>query len=210
MSPSNGLVGVVLAGGHSSRMKQNKALLARFDESMLAFTCRQLVESGVSRIIISGTETQYSDDIIKQINVGVPLVRIADKQPNLGPVGGIHSVLSQCGSDEHVILVPVDLPLLTATDLSTLVKAGQHTENIAHFCDHPLPMYIHDVELSLPVLIRQISLQRLAVRSFAQAMEANVIANEDFQHGFNANTPEEWEQALALLTIHSPHNVVNH
>jgi len=107
-SISSNCLGVVLAGGLSSRMGQDKALLNRKNSSMLEFSKQILTDSGLNNIVISGD------------NYDVP-----DKIKQSGPVGGILSVLSNFPHAKSLLILPVDLPFMTARALADLRIKGE-------------------------------------------------------------------------------------
>ena len=100
----------VLAGGQSSRMGSNKALLPWGDEILLtrALATAQAV---CSRTIICGPRSLYS----KFGSV------IEDALPGRGPLAGIQSALHATETDLNLIL-SVDLPLMPAEFLAWLLQ----------------------------------------------------------------------------------------
>lgn len=91
----------VLAGGKSSRMGQDKALLAYNGNNFIQILCNVL-SSFEERIIARGSRSE------------LPLtdwIMIPDVYPDKGPLGGLHAVLSACESDA-VFFVSCDMPLL--------------------------------------------------------------------------------------------------
>jgi len=122
-------LGVVLAGGLSSRMGQDKAQLTRqynqansaikSTTSMLDFSKQLLIDAGLKNIVVSGDNHE-----------------IPDLVPRSGPVGGIYSVLAQY--PEHLqpkalLILPVDLPLMTATNLAQLRLKGELSQKAVFF-----------------------------------------------------------------------------
>lgn len=96
------ITGVILAGGKSSRMGRNKALLEiggkRIVESTVA-----LFESLFSEVtLVTNTPSEYSDLGIKTV---------ADIFPHKGPLGGIHTGLN-CSSYDYSFVVSCDMPFL--------------------------------------------------------------------------------------------------
>ena len=132
-------LGIVLAGGLSSRMGQDKSLLTRMQTSptsavnMLDFSKKLLTDSGIEHVVISGDNHQ-----------------IPDRIPQAGPVGGIYSVLSSY--PEHLqpnalLILPVDLPLMTAAALTELRLKGELSQKATFFQDnlekvHHIPLYL--------------------------------------------------------------------
>ena len=74
---------IVLAGGKSSRMGENKALLTFEGEPLLARIGNCLEDLG-HEVYIAGKKAEY--DVF-------PYPQIADIYPNKGPLGGIYSAL---------------------------------------------------------------------------------------------------------------------
>ena len=209
------VIGVVLAGGQSRRMGQNKALLARnapapqqviaqtIEQSMLYFTCQQIVKAGVTQLIINGSSDAYSDHIIAHIavNLAVPVARISDDEAAQGPVGGIASVLTHANvkTDSVYIFVPVDLPLLQALDLAQLIQGGCVNQRATHFEKQPLPLFIYDVTSGQKALEQQRVKNDRSVWCLASLLHALTLLSAEPSNWLNANTPQEWAKAQALI-----------
>lgn len=113
--------GVVLAGGRSSRMGRDKALLEIDGCTLLDRAVALLHEAGAATVIVSGDRPGA----------------IADATPGLGPVGGIASVLPGV-DDGAMVVLPVDMPALDVATLRILLDATGEAP-AAHFAGHPLP-----------------------------------------------------------------------
>lgn len=94
---------VILAGGHSSRMGTDKALLEingkRFIGAIadeMSFFAEKYIARGAMEEITEGTW---------QV--------IPDIYPDCGPLGGLHAALTACKSDA-LLCVPCDMPLIGA------------------------------------------------------------------------------------------------
>ena len=93
------IVGLILAGGLSSRMGEDKALLRVGNETMLQRTARVLREAGADFVAMSGSRTG-----------GIP-----DRWRHAGPVGGIASAVEVLPDAEKPDLVTGLARELTAT-----------------------------------------------------------------------------------------------
>src|SRR5947209_10970285 len=93
--------GFVLAGGKSSRMGTNKALLSLHGATLLERT-QQLLRSVCERVFVLGQKTLYG-------SLGEC---IEDVYPDCGPLGGIHAGLLH-SSTEFNLVTAVDTPFLT-------------------------------------------------------------------------------------------------
>ncbi len=180
--------GVVLAGGRSSRMGQDKALLPWHGQPLYQHMAGILAQANAHKVMVnrkddgSPTSQNWLQDIV----------------PNRGPMSGIHGALVASNADALVI-VPVDMPLLTPAHISTLVDHfdGRHG---VEFCDYSLP-------LLLPVTRRVITAVEEAVHSTNPKHYAlwrlreklgtiQLPVPDDHLHAFtNTNTPTEWQAA---------------
>ncbi|GHE94745.1 molybdenum cofactor guanylyltransferase [Thalassotalea profundi] len=173
-------LGVVLAGGLSSRMKQDKATLQRNHETMLDFSQSILKQCGVDDIVISGSNYQ-----------------IKDLFQHLGPLSGIFSVIEQCPATALLIL-PIDLPLLKANTLKQLKIVGEVSQKACSYENHPLPLYLpvnSFVELFLQKSLSTTSGKGPSIRQLVKAIPHKTIAAPNTNCLFNTNTPEQWKHA---------------
>jgi molybdopterin-guanine dinucleotide biosynthesis protein A len=92
--------GYVLAGGRSSRMGTDKALLQLAGKPLIAHALAKLRRICLDVYILSGNPAHASY---------APLV--TDLHPNCGPLGGIEAALTHSAHDWNLIL-PVDIPFL--------------------------------------------------------------------------------------------------
>jgi molybdopterin-guanine dinucleotide biosynthesis protein A len=107
------LYGLVLAGGHSRRMRRDKASLPYAGTPQLA-RALQLLEPLVGRCFVSVRADQLSDPQRAAHNT------IADIKPDLGPISGIHAAL-HAYPDRAWLILACDLPFLDAATLQRLI-----------------------------------------------------------------------------------------
>lgn len=164
-------MGVVLAGGRSSRMKENKALMLFKEKPLLEHMISILKNVGIKNIKISGEVEGYDCE--------------ADEHLYEGPAKAIESIIQKFLDVEGFLFIPVDMPFLSVDVLRTLIKK----EGSAYYQDWPLP-----------VLIRpKWPLQKAdSVHNFIRQQKAEVILiPKGYEDSFvNLNTPEEWKQAV--------------
>ncbi|MEI6894596.1 MAG: NTP transferase domain-containing protein [Colwellia sp.] len=220
-------LGVVLAGGLSSRMGQDKAQLLRQKKttsptpntqaeqssvSMLNFSKQLLLDAGITDIVTSGDNFQIPDCV-----------------PHAGPVGGIYSVLAHflANSPEHLqpkalLILPVDLPLMTASAIAELRLKGELSHKATFFCDsqkqsHHIPLYLPNNAFLAVFLAQTFRQEQLlanastntpkgmatktskkngpSVRSMLAQVPHQSIISQNKQILFNTNTPQQWQQA---------------
>ena len=116
--------GYVLAGGESSRMQgsgmpSDKALLLFEGQPLLQRALRIVHEACGNAAVLCGTQERGA----RLRHLGRT---VEDISPGCGPLGGIEAALSDALED-WVLVAPVDLPLLPARALRSLVEAGMQT-----------------------------------------------------------------------------------
>ncbi len=113
--------GVVLAGGASRRMGQDKANLNIGTNTLLDHTIKLLQQVGASKIVILGR--------------GDGPNAVADKHPHQGPAVALVDFLTGQPKDSRHLVVPVDMPGLSVKILSVLARQSRW----AYFANYPLP-----------------------------------------------------------------------
>ena len=117
---------IVLAGGQSRRMGQDKALLPLAGRPMLAWVIRRLGAAGLPVLVVTrpGREQELQEHILLWLEadrpqtavpaggVGVAVRVVADRFSGRGPLGGIHAGLEAAGDGFHLVAA-CDQPLLT-------------------------------------------------------------------------------------------------
>lgn len=102
----------VLAGGRSTRMGRDKALLVHEGRTLLERQVTQAWGLAPQAVFVVG---RAQAELGKLQAVGLP-----DAQPGLGPLGGLATVLAATQA-AHVLLLAVDMPALTAEFLRRLL-----------------------------------------------------------------------------------------
>jgi molybdopterin-guanine dinucleotide biosynthesis protein A len=97
------ITGIVLSGGKSSRMGQDKCLL-NFNGKLLISTILDVFKEITDKIFVSANKDEYK-------NLGYPIIK--DAIVNCGPLGGIYSTLKNSTTDIN-IFAPCDMPFLNA------------------------------------------------------------------------------------------------
>lgn len=155
--------GVVLAGGRSSRMGTDKAGLSWRGQPLLQHMRDLLQQAGAPRVWVSGPQTGPD---------GLP-----DHEPGLGPLGGLLT-LARTQADGIYLLVPVDMPLLSATLLRRLVEAvaTDHGAPSAIWAGYPLPLCLR-LDGSARTAITELAGQSSRGRSCARCTRCSAAAN---------------------------------
>lgn len=113
-SSEKSLYGLVLAGGKSRRMGQDKARLRRGGQSQLAYIA-QLLEPLVDRVFVSTRADQMEEPERRRFD------QIIDRYQDMGPVAGILSAMDE-HPDTDWLVVACDLPNIDASTVSYLLE----------------------------------------------------------------------------------------
>ena len=179
--------GIILAGGRSSRMGQDKARLPLMGESMLQRQIRKLQCLGIQDILISGTEAPEGTRSVPDI------------YPGRGPLGGLHACL-QAAENPCCLVLSVDVPLLPAATLERLCRSHKAGITVLSHdgCDEPLVgVYDKGLYAQIEPLIKE---QGAPVRKLAQLASWNrcfYLGPEAYL--YNCNTPEDYLKVQEIL-----------
>lgn len=189
------LNGLVLAGGMSTRMGQDKAALQYHDKPQVAH-CHELLSAYCERVCVSCRPEQAVEESLADYEC------ITDSFVGIGPMGGILSALR---FDPHAawLVLACDLPFVTDETLETLVLCRNPFKLATAF------MSAHDgFPEPLCAIYEPKSVHRL-LAFLARGYECprKVLINSDTQlieapeHGEldNVNHPHEYEAARDAL-----------
>jgi len=210
-------LGVVLTGGLSSRMGSDKALLNRHTNNnapvnMLSFSTLKLKRSGVDNVVISGK------------NHGV-----ADQFENLGPMGGIYTIIKKY-QPKSLLILPVDLPLINEESLKQLKRVGELSQQACFYQNNYLPLYLPITafveqffeQTFLPFkqtassvtswktsLAKGSAKKGPSIKALLTQTPHKCLTPTNSQLLFNANTPEQWQQAKEKFQQQSQHQIMH-
>ena len=122
MTPTE-VAGLVLAGGRSSRMGRDKALLRVGGETLAQRQTRLLQRLGIREVFLSrpAVEAAPPDDTPPDAAIDVTIVR--DAAPGQGPLAGIVAGLERA-EDRALLVLAVDMPGVTEDFLEGLLAAA--------------------------------------------------------------------------------------
>ena len=179
----------ILAGGKSTRMGENKALLRLEGERILKRHIKEF--EGAYPVLISGAKKGLYEDF------GAPVVY--DEHKEIGPIEGIRRLLAESGSD-YVFVLASDMPFVTKKLLSYIA------EFISSDCDayvitdeeHIQPLCAIYHKRILPDIEEVIEEGNFRIRELLKRVRTKYIpltySGFDKRTVQNINTREEYER----------------
>ena len=180
---STSVSGFILAGGLSTRMGRDKALLDWHGVPLLSHMI-DLLQNAASPVQVVGRD------------------HLPDRVPGRGPLSGIETALTITSTDRNLIFA-VDLPLLTKEFLIFFRQAAEHSKRPLLACKigSHFPLCLGISRTMLSDVRQQLSRGDLSVHALIEGSDAEIISESQLQlQGFdssifrNLNTPEDyWE-----------------
>jgi molybdopterin-guanine dinucleotide biosynthesis protein A len=168
------LTGILLVGGASTRFGSPKALARLGDETLAERAWRVLGEACDERLAVG----KRADGL------ELPFELVDDGTETRAALAGIVAGL-RAASSEHTLVLPVDMPRVTAAVLRELADADA---DVAAPGGHPLPLAVR--KASLPLLERRLAEGRLTLHEALDELGA-VRLELDEARLTNVNTPDE-------------------
>ena len=189
------LLGLVLAGGRSTRMRADKAALRYGGRSQLE-RAMELIAPHVERAYVS-VRADQSDDPLR---AGFPQIR--DTQENLGPIAGLLAAQARHPEAAWLVLA-CDLPLLDEATLMHLVRSrAPQRLATAYRSSHdglPEPLCAIWEPASAAPLAAYAATGRQCPRRFLVGADTQLIDEPNPGALDNINTPEEYRSAMSAL-----------
>jgi molybdopterin-guanine dinucleotide biosynthesis protein A len=188
-APRREVAAYILAGGASSRMGRNKALLDLDGEPLVLRAAQTISAAGMEATVI-GPPALYAR---------FALAAIPDDEPGLGPLGGIATVLAHSNRDWNLV-VAVDMPYLTAAWLAALGDRALAAKSV----DAILPRSVRGLEPLSAVYHRR------CLESIRQALGRGIRKVTDGLAGCRVEeiAPGEWKrfatEGLLFENINTP------
>lgn len=189
---------IILAGGKSSRMGEDKALLEyegkHFIERIaeeLSFLDEKIIARGNNGELTGITDSNWKI--------------IPDIYPDHGPMGGMHAALKECESD-MMFVVTCDMPLITAelarkicNEMSDTIESKNYDAVIAVSTDgryHPLcGVYKKELYKSMEEHLKQDNNRMMEVLKKCRLKYFN-LDEEESKQLMNVNTREEYGKII--------------
>ena len=190
------MTGVILAGGESARMGQNKAFIKIKGERIIDRTVVLFKDIFDEVLVVTDSPLEYLD-----LDVRV----VTDIIPGKGSVGGIYTGLF-FASSPHAFFVGCDMPFLNKKVINYFLSLSEKFDIVVQRSqDYWEPLHaVYSRKFMKPIerLIAQGDLKIINAYKWVKVREVKKEEIEPFDPGLhsllNFNTPEELEKILAI------------
>jgi len=184
--------GLILAGGRSTRMGEDKAAIKYHNINQVDFLQEKFKSNGIEPYVSCREDQRdlYSDNVIQDVFL------------DMGPFGAILSAFKKF-PDAAWIVVACDLPLLTEDHINLLLKNRDQSKIATCFYNPetgwPDPLLTLWEPKSYSRLLEFMSLGYNCPRKVLINSDVNLIQSEDASFLANANNPSEKEEIIKRL-----------
>jgi FdhD protein len=186
----SGVTAVILAGGKSTRMKSNKALLPYSGELFIERIHRQLSELFPEVILVTNTPELYRF---------LPCRMVADEFPGHGSLAGIHAGLKHSKTD-YIFVVACDMPYLNNELLRKMVSKADGYDVVIPESDGGYePLHAIYRKNCLPAMENALQDGKIKIIDCFDWNKVSVVSRDEivevdpeFLSFRNINTPEEY------------------
>jgi molybdopterin-guanine dinucleotide biosynthesis protein A len=191
------ITGVILAGGKSSRMGQNKALMSLGGKRLVDRVVEVMRSVFDDLLMVTNTPDVYAD-------LSVPMVR--DVWPEKGSLGGVYSAIYHAATP-YCLVVACDMPFLQAAMLRYLItQMADYDVVVPDVLGELQTLHAIYSKACLPPIERRLEMHRLRIVGFFPAVRVRTVTASELEPydpallAFqNLNTPEEFQAAEQWL-----------
>ena len=195
MSQTKQITGIILCGGKSSRMGENKALLKINGKCIISYVV-DILQPFCKEIIIS-TNTNELDFL--------PYSKVNDIYNNIGPISGIFSSLLKSTTNKNIVL-SCDTPFINSIFLNKLLsyshnydivlpKFNNHLQTMTgFFSKNIIPIVNEEIKKENyipPKIFEKCKLKKLEIDKKSLYYNKNLF--------FNINSPNDYKKAQEII-----------
>ena len=193
MKKQEDIAAAILAGGKSTRMGRDKALLELSGKPFIQRVAEVLQGVFSQVVVVSDHGKQYAF-------LGLPVVE--DTYKNCGPLGGMHAALSKTGADA-VFFCSCDVPFLSADLIRYVVNRKLHDDVTLVLGGNSLqPLCGVYKKSCLTVIDKQLKRGNYSVHKCITKLHTTILSqpseyrNSTIHPLTNINTPADYERCL--------------
>lgn len=190
MKPQFNIPCVILCGGKSSRMKEDKSLLPFANKTSLAKYQYDRLKPYFKEIYLSSKTDKF--DFEANLLLEESLI--------YSPIIGIDSIISKLNKNDKIFLITVDTPLVKIDSISKIINCskgyditvaktqrvhnlcGVFSSNIKHIVDNMIKNDIHKISHLL------------------EAVRTNIVEFTNEDEFINLNHPKDYQKALNIIS----------
>ncbi|OGX03125.1 MAG: hypothetical protein A3G87_07090 [Omnitrophica bacterium RIFCSPLOWO2_12_FULL_50_11] len=183
----DGIKGIVLAGGKSTRFGQDKALARLDGVTLLERAVKLLRKLNLEPVVMTSREREHSF-----LNCRIE----KDLIPNCGPIGGLYTACLTFPNTSLLVLT-CDMPALTTFVLETLLNQHDRQSLVTLFCTsgnqtQPFPG-LYESRLSGSIKKEAIEKNKFSMHDFLSTVPEKKLIRSEFSSNFffNINTKED-------------------
>jgi molybdopterin-guanine dinucleotide biosynthesis protein A len=191
------ITGVILAGGKSSRMGQNKALMSLGGKRLVDRVVEVMRSVFDDLLMVTNTPDVYAD-------LGVPMAQ--DVWPDKGSLGGVYSAIYHVATP-HCLVVACDMPFLRAALLRYLMtQIADYDVIVPDVLGELQTLHAIYSKACLQPIEHRLATNRLRIVGFFPDVRVRTVTASELEPydpellAFqNLNTPEEFQTAEQRL-----------
>lgn len=175
----------ILAGGRSSRFGSDKARAILHGQPLLRHVATMLEPIATDLTVVADRAGKYAD---------LGFRTIADRQPGLGPLGGLDTALVDLPSgSDWLVLCSCDALVIRSAWLARLVEAiADRCDAVAFKSDRWQPMPALYARAAAPAVARQIERDQRSMQALLNRLRmADLPLPDDWPQLCQANTPDD-------------------
>lgn len=189
MKTTRHITGIILAGGKSSRMGQDKALLSIEGTTFLAKIAHVLKPFVQELIIVSDHQSHDT----------LGFKRVEDHIKNTGPLAGLYSGLTASNTTQNIVL-SCDTPFVSTRLIETLLEQSYSEASIHQIAyqSKVMPLIATYKSDCLPIIEMLLNKGERRLRSLSEHLKTHQI---EVDHTFklaieNINTPQQYNTLI--------------
>lgn len=187
------LYGLVLCGGKSTRMRQDKATL-RYHGRIQVAHAFELLCTCCEKVFLSSRK--------EQAHLYGQFPQIHDTYQDVGPLSGILSAMTTFPGVAWFVLAN-DMPYVDVKTIRTLIRrrdpekeAVAYQNPQGHFPEPLCAIYEPNLQVQL---LKSLKLERYSLRRILESADIRLVFPPNDFALFNVNSPEDYKQAVEFL-----------
>jgi molybdopterin-guanine dinucleotide biosynthesis protein A len=196
---------IILAGGRSSRMGQDKIWMVLDGQPLVERVVRRLLPVA-SEVLLSAGDAERFEPILRSLPV--PSQVVPDRYPGHGPLAGMQAGLNAAHGDVALV-VAADMPFVNIALIRHMIGLAEGYDGVVPHVIDPRkrigalePLHALYRRTCLPAIERHLAAGDRQVLCFFDDVRLRALPLDEIRRidpgllsFFNVNTPEDWQEA---------------